>query len=92
MINYSECKKVVDEIRLNEAFKRGLPEETIKKQIEKLQGGKEYRINNAARVIFTGEFDNEGMPVFVNYRGDKQSFSLTNQFDEIIEDVPEQVN
>ena len=79
MINYSE----------NEAFKRGLPKEIVKKQIEKLQVGKEYRINNAARVRFTGEFDNEGMPIFENYRGDKQGFSLTNQFDEIIENIPE---
>lgn len=88
--SFEDTKKqmLIDE---NEALKRGLPKETVKKQIEKLQGGKEYRINNAGRLRFTGEFDNEGMPIFENYRGDKQGFSLTNQFDEIIEDIPEQV-
>ena len=67
----------------NEAVKRGLSIETAKAQIEKLQKGKEYRINNAARVKFTGEFDSSGMPIFENDKGTKQAYSLTNVFDEI---------
>lgn len=69
----------------NEAVKRGLPKETVQKQIEKLQKGKEYRINNASRATFTGEYNKDGMPIFENYRGDKLEVSLTNQFDEIKE-------
>lgn len=67
----------------NEAVMRGLPIEEAQKQIDKLHKGKEYRINNAARVTFTGEFDTEGMPIFESSEGNKQGFSLTNVFEEI---------
>lgn len=71
----------------NEAVKRGLPIETAKKQIDKLNKGKEYRINKSGRAIFTGEFDKEGMPIFEDYKGNKQSYSLTNLFEEIKSDA-----
>lgn len=70
----------------NEAVKRGLDEETVKKQIEKLKKGKEYRINKSARLEFTGDFDNEGMPIFQDDKGYKQGYSLTNHFEEINEE------
>lgn len=80
-----EYKKQSD-IKDNEAVKRGLDEETVKKQIEKLKKGKEYRINKSARLTFTGDFDNEGMPIFQNDKGYKQGYSLTNYFEEINEE------
>lgn len=67
----------------NEAVKRGLSKETAQKQVDKLQKGKEYRINNAARVTFTGNYNEEGMPIFINAKGNEQAYSLTNVFDEI---------
>lgn len=67
----------------NEAVKRGLSKETAQKQVNKLQKGKEYRINNAARVTFTGNYNEEGMPIFINAKGNEQAYSLTNVFDEI---------
>jgi hypothetical protein len=74
-----------EEINLdeNEAVKRGLSKETAQKQVDKLQKGKEYRINNAARVTFTGNYNEEGMPIFINAKGNEQAYSLTNVFDEI---------
>ena len=73
----------------NEAVKRGLDEETAKKQIEKLKKGKEYRINKSARLAFTGDYDNEGMPIFEDNKGNKQGYSLTNLFEEIDEEPKE---
>ena len=76
-------------IKDNEAVKRGLSEQTAQKQIDKLKEGKEYRINKAARTTFTGKFDDEGMPIFKDYKGNEQSYSLTNVFEEIT-DEPKQ--
>lgn len=80
-----ELNKKQSDIKDNEAVKRGLDEETVKKQIEKLKKGKEYRINKSARLTFTGDFDNEGMPIFQDDKGYKQGYSLTNYFEEINE-------
>lgn len=82
----SDTKDKQLETKDNEAVKRGLDEETVKKQIEKLKKGKEYRINKSARLAFTGDFDNEGMPIFQDDKGNKQGYSLTNLFEEINEE------
>jgi len=85
-----EQEKAIKDLDNNEAVKRGFPKEAAKKQIEKLQKGKEYRINHAGRAIFTGGYNNEGMPIFENYRGDKLEMSLTNYFEEITDDTKEE--
>lgn len=87
-INVNNADRVKEDIANNEAVQRGLSVDTALAQIDKLQEGHTYKINNAGVMKFTGQYNNEGMPLFESVsenRGNTQEISLTNKFDDVTE-------
>ena len=87
-MNVNNADRVKEDIANNEAVQRGLSVETALAQIDKLQEGHTYKINNAGVMKFTGQYNNEGMPLFESVsenKGNTQEISLTNKFDDVTE-------
>ena len=86
-MNVNNAERAKEDIANNEAVQRGLSTETALNQIDKLQEGHIYKINNAGTMRFTGQYNNEGMPLFESIKGGNgsQEMSLTNKFDDITE-------
>ena len=87
-MNVNTTDRVREDIANNEAVQRGLSAETALAQIDKLQEGHTYKINNAGVMKFTGQYNNEGMPLFESVsenKGNTQEISLTNKFDDVTE-------
>lgn len=87
-MNVNNADRVKEDIASNEAVQRGLSVETALAQIDKLQEGHTYKINNAGVMKFTGQYNNEGMPLFESVsenKGNTQEISLTNKFDDVTE-------
>ena len=85
-MNVNNADRVREDIANNEAVQRGLSVETALAQIDKLQEGHTYKINNAGVMKFTGQYNNEGMPLFESVsknKGNTQEISLTNKFDDV---------
>jgi len=93
-MDVNTADRVREDIANNEAVQRGLSAETALTQIDKLQEGHTYKINNAGVMRFTGQYNNEGMPLFESVsenKGNTQEISLTNKFDDVTENSIERI-